>query len=564
MAALAVSWLAAAERPAGAACPSLNQPIFHGFGTSFNCPDQQPVDLFTGLIADPTGVNNNGQHGVCESGYPAVNGIGQNCDPNAGIIGDTHVVVQYDFGAFNQGSLGCPSPLGGPEGGSPIVVMVVARDGSFAIVRTGYDIGVAGYLVDYAFPLNEAGDQPLNAACSNRSIALTSANSVQACGRVLLPQLLSDCNADTAGAIVGTCPSPAGNPVITFGRVFTRLAPCGTTPDIRLSSGWTPGAEPPDPTTGAFCIPLPGPICSRSQCWYVAASYRFDGIEIPAVAGFVRQSRLAVCFDGDRDGYDDCSDCDDCNPAVHPGAPEMCNGIDDNCNGGIDEGLGTLSCGVGACASAVTACVGGVTQTCVPGTPSPEICDGIDNDCNGPRDDLNGQVDPDGDGIASACDNCRFVSNPSQDDQDGDASGDACDNCASTPNPDQADADVDGAGDVCDPCPTLHDVNECTQRVVGACAEMSSPAGKDSGTVAWQTQFETDLVGFNVVTIDAQGRRMQVNAALIGCEQCVTVRGASYLFIVPKHKSSRNIFIESVRSGGGVDLFGPATRGCEH
>lgn len=169
MAALAVSWLAAAGGPARAACPFYqSQPISHLFGTWFECVDVVPVGFFTGLIADPTSVNNNGQDGVCESGPPAVNGIGQACDPGAGVIGDGQVLVQYDFGAFNQGSRGCPSLSGGPQGGSPIVVMVVALNFQFAIARTGYDINAAGYLVDFAFPLNEAGDQPRNAACSNQ------------------------------------------------------------------------------------------------------------------------------------------------------------------------------------------------------------------------------------------------------------------------------------------------------------------------------------------------------------------------------------------------------------
>jgi hypothetical protein len=52
--------------------------------------------------------------------------------------------------------------------------------------------------------------------------------------------------------------------------------------------------------------------------------------------------------DSDGDGYADASccngancgnDCDDSNGAVHPNAPELCNGIDDNCNGAIDEGV---------------------------------------------------------------------------------------------------------------------------------------------------------------------------------------------------------------------------------
>ncbi len=38
--------------------------------------------------------------------------------------------------------------------------------------------------------------------------------------------------------------------------------------------------------------------------------------------------------DADGDGYAEWdNDCDDTNPAVHPGAPELCNGHDDDCDG---------------------------------------------------------------------------------------------------------------------------------------------------------------------------------------------------------------------------------------
>ena len=44
--------------------------------------------------------------------------------------------------------------------------------------------------------------------------------------------------------------------------------------------------------------------------------------------------------DGDGDGFDDGIDCDDGDPAVYPGAEEICNGVDDDCDGTVDEGCG--------------------------------------------------------------------------------------------------------------------------------------------------------------------------------------------------------------------------------
>ena len=47
--------------------------------------------------------------------------------------------------------------------------------------------------------------------------------------------------------------------------------------------------------------------------------------------------------DVDRDGYTLCAgDCDDANPAIHPGATEICNGVDDNCDRVTDNGGSAL------------------------------------------------------------------------------------------------------------------------------------------------------------------------------------------------------------------------------
>ena len=98
---------------------------------------------------------------------------------------------------------------------------------------------------------------------------------------------------------------------------------------------------------------------------------------------------------------------------------------------------------------------------------------------------IEGEIDPDGDGIIGNFDNCPDNYNPSQEDPDGDRIGEICDecpgdaindpdeddhcglidNCPWEYNPAQLDSDSDGHGDACDNCsnsfnPEQEDINE--------------------------------------------------------------------------------------------------------
>lgn len=185
--------------------------------------------------------------------------------------------------------------------------------------------------------------------------------------------------------------------------------------------------------------------------------------------------------------------------------------------------------------------------------------DGAGDACDNCRTaDNPDQADADHDGLGNACDNCDFRINQDQADGDGDGVGDLCDNCVADPNPGQEDCDFDGIGDACDPFSCGPPPGE--EKVVDIFISFSSQYGKGSGTVTWRTTVETDLLGFNVVEQDQQGRRVQLNAVLIPCEQCITGGSGSYAFIVPKHRSGRNIFIEMLRQNRPIQVYGPAIK----
>ena len=184
---------------------------------------------------------------------------------------------------------------------------------------------------------------------------------------------------------------------------------------------------------------------------------------------------------------------------------------------------------------------------------------------NCPLVDNPDQRDADLDGLGDACDNCPFIANTGQADADGDHVGDACDNCPTVPNPDQRDADFDQIGDGCDNCPIIPNTDQdpcvCAECIpLDITLTFDSSLGKGSALVSWFTPIEHDVKGYNVVVIDQKGNRIPQNTVLIPCEECITGQGHFYTFLIPKHKSGRNVFIEQVRLNGSIQTAGPAVR----
>jgi putative metal-binding protein len=196
-----------------------------------------------------------------------------------------------------------------------------------------------------------------------------------------------------------------------------------TTPPIPGSTNLTGAGRRGRRTFLTFDVPttLGATTYRRGQIvtWDGAAFAAFAFDATWPTGSHVQALALGACLDGDGDGYGapgdaaclsgQATDCDDASGPVHPGAPQICDGLNNDClhpswpglantNEASDDGDAFTEC-AGDCDDSIA--------TVYPGAP--QICDALNNDCLHPSwPGLAGttETDDDGDGPSECTGDC--------------------------------------------------------------------------------------------------------------------------------------------------------------
>ena len=505
------------------------------------------------------------------------------CQPEAGSPADGLATLNGNW--TNPGTAGCPVDTGSAvDGDSPIVTIVTsstgegtaAHQGKYVVLGVGWSAQTQQYMFDLAHPnldpdTGNAG--PLGSSNIPSPHILGITNNGNGTADVSLDWSAATANDDCALNALNTCPGGSRPGLIEGYNLYSIVGPCANEPTTSLTGAWGAPIGSFPGLTGSATVPFDA---TGTNCTYLALGLQVGGAPSGAVSGHASVSVVDSDGDGVVDPIDNCPQTPNADQLDTDGdnRGDAC----DNCpfvsNDGQDDTDGD---------DAGDACdncpeVSNSDQANADGDSRGDACDscplisdsGVDSDLDGFGDACDNcaaisnsdQADADSDGVGNVCDNCEGAANSNQADTDGDSIGDACDNCADEANTDQSDADGDGVGDVCDNCPTIPNPDqgqacELADEVINPALDIHAGAGKGSGLITWQTTSEVSTVGFNVVRY-SKGVRLQQNTAVIQCQFCFDGRAGSYSFIIPKHKSGQNIFVELLLSSGQVKSYAVA------
>ncbi len=582
-----------------AQCAGFSLASGHLFGAYFTGFPESDVSGRIFVAGSAATLNSGTADVICEQA--TVENAGGQCQPEAGTLTDGNVTINANWAS--NGFVGCPAALN--DGDLPNVALVTSIRGEGTSSQTGvYILSSVGYSqptgqfdFDLAQTLDPASGTFLpQAALTIPQPRIGSALTVNGDGTATASLTWSAATSidDCAANLFNTCRDfPGGKrPVLDSYQIFSQVGLCSTPPSTSRTASWgAPIATVPGGTTS---VSVTVPFDSTGvNCTYVALGLVAGGQVGAAVSADTSLGGSDRDMDGIIDSLDNC-------PSIYNPLQENTDGdrygnVCDNCptvknDTDPNDQTDTDGDGVGdACDNCVT--VANANQLNTDHDKFGDVCDNcptvanddqldsdldhVGNACdNCPTVANPDQLDTDtggGDGVGNACDNCPTVRNTDQLNADGDSFGDACDNCRTVANNDQADIDLDGVGDACDNCLTVFNPDQadsngngigdlCEELVVDMRISFTSTLGKGSGTATWRSTAEVDWVGYNVVVYDGKGNRLQQNPSLIRCKQCTTGLGDTYSFIVPKHKSGHNIFIEAVRQDGHITTFGPAVK----
>lgn len=170
----------------------------------------------------------------------------------------------------------------------------------------------------------------------------------------------TDCDDNTVVA----CPRPTGTETSNITDVSAMLSWTGTDCASRYRLEYRQKTTPASPWIVVYVtstsFDLTGLLEGTSYQWRVGTVCTPGGTGVPA--GFTVQltfkTKFRVYTDADHDGYgdaesgtvlittfpatgfsNDSTDCDDAVFTTHPGATELCNGVDDDCDMVVDDGV---------------------------------------------------------------------------------------------------------------------------------------------------------------------------------------------------------------------------------